>query len=60
MDQEFNQFKALLKGPINTPYESGKFELLITLPQNYPHEPSEMKFVTKIFHPNISDASGLT
>ena len=26
-----------MNGPANSPYEGGKFEIKITLPDNYPH-----------------------
>ena len=30
----------------------------ITIPDNYPFQPVKMKFITKVYHPNISSASG--
>jgi len=51
-----------LKGTINgsegTPYEGGLFEIDIRIPNQYPFEPPEMKFLTKIWHPNISSQTG--
>ena len=30
----------------------------ITIPDNYPFQPVKMKFITKVYHPNVSSASG--
>ncbi len=38
---------------LDTPFEAGTFQLDIEVPSNYPIEPPKVKFVTKIFHPNI-------
>jgi len=51
-----------LKGTINgsegTPYEGGLFVIDIKIPSEYPFEPPKMKFLTKIWHPNISSQTG--
>jgi len=45
-------------GPSGTPYEGGRYEVDIVVPESYPFQPVKMKFVTKVYHPNISSASG--
>lgn len=45
-------------GPSGTPYEGGTFQIDITIPPQYPFEPPKMKFITKIWHPNISSQTG--
>ncbi|EJT45143.1 ubiquitin-conjugating enzyme e2-24 kda [Trichosporon asahii var. asahii CBS 8904] len=45
-------------GPSDTPYEGGYYEVDIVIPDAYPFEPVKMKFITKVYHPNISSASG--
>lgn len=42
------------EGPPDTPYDGGKYEVEIHLPVEYPFKPPEMRFITKIWHPNIS------
>ena len=45
---------ATIVGPERTPYEGGIFKLQIDIPDKYPMVPPSVKFVTKIYHPNIS------
>ena len=52
------KWNILLKGPNKTCYESGLFKLLMEFPSNYPEEPPNINFVTKIYHPNISPNDG--
>ncbi|MBA0773156.1 hypothetical protein Goshw_016078 [Gossypium schwendimanii] len=49
---------GIIPGPLGTPYEGGSFEIDITFADGYPFEPPKMKFVTKVWHPNISSQSG--
>ncbi|RLN06443.1 hypothetical protein BBJ28_00011415 [Nothophytophthora sp. Chile5] len=51
-------FFRLQSGPPATPYEGGVFELEIVIPPKYPFEPPQMRFITKIWHPNISSQTG--
>lgn len=46
-------FDVTLDGPIDTPYEGGVFKLELFLPQDYPMEAPRLRFLTRIYHPNI-------
>ncbi|KAK7045768.1 geranylgeranyl pyrophosphate synthetase [Paramarasmius palmivorus] len=50
--------KGSFTGPEGTPYEGGHFEVDIVIPDAYPFQPVKMKFITKVYHPNVSSASG--
>lgn len=45
---------AHIIGPVGTPYEGGLFELAIKFPPSYPFVPPSVKFITRIYHCNIS------
>jgi ubiquitin-conjugating enzyme E2 N len=46
-------FDAFILGPVGSPFENGVFKLEIFLPENYPISPPKVRFLTKIYHPNI-------
>ncbi|KIW16721.1 hypothetical protein PV08_03910 [Exophiala spinifera] len=50
--------RGSFKGPSGTPYEGGNYEVSIKIPNEYPFKPPVMKFITKIWHPNISSQTG--
>ncbi|KAF8601385.1 hypothetical protein BDV93DRAFT_538553 [Ceratobasidium sp. AG-I] len=45
-------------GPDDTPYQGGTYQIDIVIPDGYPFQPVKMKFLTKVYHPNVSSASG--
>lgn len=53
-----NHLIGAFHGPTETPYEGGLFKIDIKIPTDYPFRPPIMKFITKIYHPNISSQTG--
>ena len=50
-------WQASIIGPTETPYEGGIYEGEIIFPQTYPFDPPKVRFLTKIFHPNVYNGS---
>lgn len=42
-----------INGPPETPYENGVFKLEIFYTDEYPNLPPKVRFLTKIYHPNV-------
>ncbi|KXG46214.1 Ubiquitin-conjugating enzyme, E2 [Penicillium griseofulvum] len=57
-DEDLLRWEAVLKGPNGTPYEGGRWHLDITIPTDYPYTPPNIRFTTKIVHPNIEFQTG--
>ncbi|XP_061487816.1 ubiquitin-conjugating enzyme E2 T isoform X2 [Rhineura floridana] len=51
-----NDLRAQILGFADTPYEKGIFDLEIVVPERYPFEPPKIRFLTRIYHPNIDSA----
>uniref|UniRef100_A0A7S0RIG9 E2 ubiquitin-conjugating enzyme n=1 Tax=Chlamydomonas leiostraca TaxID=1034604 RepID=A0A7S0RIG9_9CHLO len=50
--------RGWVPGPKDTAYDGGLYEVDIDLGDQYPFVPPKMRFVTKVWHPNISSANG--
>ncbi|GJM94919.1 hypothetical protein PR202_ga11605 [Eleusine coracana subsp. coracana] len=57
-DSNIFKWTALIKGPSETPYEGGVFQLAFAIPEQYPLLPPQVRFLTKIFHPNVHFKTG--
>lgn len=55
---DLTHFKGHFTGPPDTPYEGGSYEIDIRVTSDYPFKPPEMRFITKIWHPNVSSQTG--
>ena len=58
VNNDYRHWKGRIKGPIDTCYQGGIFDVDIIIPNDYPFKPPKMKFDTKIWHPNISSVTG--
>uniref|UniRef100_A0A0D9VIP2 E2 ubiquitin-conjugating enzyme n=1 Tax=Leersia perrieri TaxID=77586 RepID=A0A0D9VIP2_9ORYZ len=57
-DSNIFKWTALIKGPSETPFEGGVFQLAFNIPEQYPLLPPQVRFLTKIFHPNVHFKTG--
>ena len=46
-------FKVVVAGPEGSPFQGGVFKLELFLPEDYPMSAPKVRFITKIYHPNI-------
>ncbi|KAA0196615.1 hypothetical protein HAZT_HAZT003646 [Hyalella azteca] len=46
-------FHVVVAGPESSPFEGGVFKLELFLPEEYPMSAPKVRFMTKIYHPNI-------
>jgi len=58
VNDNYTELKGEIAGPPETPYEGGTFVLEIKVPETYPFNPPKVRFITKIWHPNISSVTG--
>ena len=47
------RWDCIISGPPGSPYEGGKFKVLLTFQSDYPKTGPYVTFQTKIWHPNI-------
>ncbi|KAF4421287.1 ubiquitin-conjugating enzyme E2 [Fusarium acutatum] len=52
-EDNLRYFDVQIHGPAQSPYEGGVFSLELFLPDDYPMTPPKIRFLTKIFHPNV-------
>lgn len=52
-EDNMRYFNVIIAGPVGTPYEGGIFRLELFLPGEYPMTAPKVRFLTKIYHPNI-------
>ncbi|KAJ2490866.1 E2 ubiquitin-protein ligase peroxin 4 [Coemansia sp. RSA 2050] len=57
-DESILRWRAVLRGPRDSPYEGGYFELHISVPEQYPIRPPTLTFVTPVCHPNVHFETG--
>ncbi|PAV15734.1 ubiquitin-conjugating enzyme [Pyrrhoderma noxium] len=53
VDDNILEWRIGIIGPEGSLYENGYLTAHLTFTENYPNEPPTMRFVTKMWHPNI-------
>uniref|UniRef100_A0A915NVY9 E2 ubiquitin-conjugating enzyme n=2 Tax=Meloidogyne TaxID=189290 RepID=A0A915NVY9_9BILA len=52
-EESIMHWEAVIFGPQDTPFEDGTFKLSLEFSEEYPNKPPHVKFVSKMFHPNV-------
>eukprot|EP00241_Pyramimonas_parkeae_P009343 CAMPEP_0114248030 /NCGR_PEP_ID=MMETSP0058-20121206/13343_1 /TAXON_ID=36894 /ORGANISM="Pyramimonas parkeae, CCMP726" /LENGTH=145 /DNA_ID=CAMNT_0001361385 /DNA_START=100 /DNA_END=534 /DNA_ORIENTATION=+ len=52
-EDNLRYFNVMILGPTQSPYEGGVYKLELFLPEEYPMAAPKVRFLTKIYHPNI-------
>lgn len=52
-EQNQRYFSVIIEGPAQSPYANGIFKLELFCPEEYPMSAPKVRFLTKIYHPNI-------
>ncbi|KAF1748751.1 hypothetical protein GCK72_025218 [Caenorhabditis remanei] len=58
-DNNIRNIQGFIKGPADSPYADGIFEVMMAIPDQYPFAPPKVRFVSRIWHPNISSQTGV-
>lgn len=56
-ESNVHRWHVVMTGPLHTVYAGGTFGLIVALPADYPFRPPEVTFVTRIYHPNVTNDS---
>ncbi|XP_063129923.1 ubiquitin-conjugating enzyme E2 N-like [Rattus norvegicus] len=46
-------FHVVIAGPQDSPFDAGTFKLELSLPEEYPMAAPKVRYMTKIYHPNV-------
>lgn len=52
-EDNLRYFDVTIEGPADSPYAGGVFHLELFLPDEYPMSAPKVRFLTRIYHPNV-------
>mmetsp|Transcript_56900 Transcript_56900/g.123111 ORF Transcript_56900/g.123111 Transcript_56900/m.123111 type:complete len:232 (-) Transcript_56900:258-953(-) len=58
VDGDMSHWRGYVSGPAGTPYFGGLYTVDLNIPVDYPFKPPKVRFVTRIWHPNVSSQTG--
>jgi len=57
-DQPPNEFRVILEGPADSPYQGYAYAVGFGITDSFPFKSPSVGFRTRIYHPNVDEASG--
>ncbi|KAM0325684.1 hypothetical protein ACHAQA_006984 [Verticillium albo-atrum] len=58
-ESDIHTWNVTMTGPSSSPYDGGNYAVAVTLPTDYPFKAPTVRFITRIYHPNVTnDADG--
>lgn len=57
-NDDLTQWHVTILGPEGSPFLGGKFLVHLDFSDSYPFKPPKIKFLTKIYHPNVKTDTG--
>lgn len=58
-EENLFEWEVAIFGPPSTLYEGGYFKANMKFPHDYPYSPPTVKFLTKVWHPNVYENGDL-
>lgn len=58
-DENIFKWTVAIFGPPGTLYQGGYFKAMLKFPTNYPYSPPTMRFLSKVWHPNVYENGDL-
>lgn len=52
-EDNLRYFNVIILGPESSPYQGGVYKLELFLPEDYPMAAPKVRFLTRIYHPNV-------
>ncbi len=57
-NDDISKWRVVMQGPKDTPYEGLTLKLRFIFGKSYPHKPPSVKFISKMYHPNVDNSDG--